>query len=125
MLEVSVHARIGKVPRTHVFVEADVPDAVSIERRDTGTLPDGWDAPALTVARALGDAWLAEARSAIVVVPSVVARAECNALVNPLHPEASRIVVGQARAVLWDERLFVAPAGVPSVGPTDPTGRAS
>lgn len=125
MLEVLVHARIGKVPKTHVFVEADVPDVVSIERHDAATLPAGWDAPALTVARAFGDAWLAEARSAILVVPSVVARAECNALVNPLHPDACRIGVSEARPVLWDERLFVAPAGAPSVDPTDPTGQAS
>lgn len=131
MLEVLVHARIGKVPKTQVFVEADVPAEVVIERHDAATLPAGWDAPALGVARAVGDAWLAQARSAILVVPSVVAQAEYNALVNPLHPEASRLGVGEARPVRWDERLFVAPTGASSLDPTpptdpiDPIGRAS
>lgn len=107
MLEVLVHARIGKVPKTHVSVEASVPDDLAIERHDTDSLPAGWDAPALAVARRFGDAWLAEARSAVLLVPSVVARAEFNALVNPLHSDASRIVVSEAQPVVWDARLFL------------------
>lgn len=109
MLEILVHARIGKVPKTHVFVEASVPDDVVIERHGVDTLPAGWDAPALAVARRFGDAWLTEARSAVMLVPSVVARAEWNALVNPLHPDASRIVVTEAQPVVWDARLFAVP----------------
>jgi RES domain-containing protein len=109
MLEVLIHARIGKVPKTHVFVEANVPDETVVERHDAGTLPPAWDAPALKVSRAFGDAWLGEMRSAVLVVPSVVARAEFNVLVNPLHPDAAHIVVGPAEPVVWDERLFVPP----------------
>lgn len=110
MLEVLVHARIGKIPQTHACVEASVPEDVALERHDTATLPAGWDAPGLAVARRLGDAWLTEARSAVLIVPSVVARAEFNALVNPLHPHASRIVISEAQPVIWDARLFLAPA---------------
>jgi len=106
MLEVLVHARIGKVPKTHAWVEATVPENVSIERHDADSLPSGWDAMSLQPARAFGDAWLAGMRSAVLIVPSVVAREECNALVNPAHPDAARIVVAEPRAVVWDERLF-------------------
>ncbi|WP_427309010.1 RES family NAD+ phosphorylase [Cupriavidus sp. H39] len=107
MLEVLVHARIGKVPRHHVCVTADVPEGVSIERVEWNALPTGWDAhDARAIARDYGDRWLEEGRSAILLVPSVVARAEWNALVNPAHPEAVRIVVGPAEPVRWDERLF-------------------
>lgn len=42
----------------------------------------------------------------MLVVPSVVARAEWNVLVNPLHADAGRIVVGGPEPVQWDERLF-------------------
>ncbi|KVZ90254.1 RES family NAD+ phosphorylase [Burkholderia ubonensis] len=111
MLEVLVHARIGRVPKTHACVESTVPDDVSIERHTAESLPEGWDALAQQVARRFGDAWLTEARSAILVVPSVVARAEYNALVNPTHPDAVRIVIAEPRPVVWDERLFVMPAG--------------
>jgi RES domain-containing protein len=106
MLEVLVHARIGKVPRTHVFVVAEVPDNIAIERADTSTLPVGWDGPDLEIARAFGDHWIAENRSAVLLVPSVVAREEWNALVNPAHPMTQRFAVSESRPVVWDERLF-------------------
>ncbi|MGU7811692.1 RES family NAD+ phosphorylase [Burkholderia sp. AW49-1] len=109
MLEVLVHARIGKMPKTHGWVEAAVPDDVVVERRTAETLPAGWGAAALQVARQFGDTWLTESRSALLVVPSVVTRAEFNVLVNPAHPEAARIVVADPQPVVWDERLFLAP----------------
>ncbi|MEK6346762.1 MAG: RES domain-containing protein [Burkholderia sp.] len=111
MLEVLVHARIGKVPRTHVWVEAEAPAAISVERLSAQQLPAGWDSSSPHVARGVGDAWLGEQRSAILLVPSVVTRAEWNALINPLHPEAAGIVVRDPQPVIWDERLFVAPRG--------------
>ncbi|MEM5387855.1 RES domain-containing protein [Paraburkholderia phymatum] len=106
MLEVLVHARIGKVPRHHVWVEAQVPEDVSIERVALEDLPAGWDAPDAQAARRFGDQWIEEARSAVLVVPSVVARAECNAVVNPAHPDAARLAVSAPQAVVWDTRLF-------------------
>ena len=109
MLEVLVHARIGKVPKTHGWVEATVPDDVPVERHTAETLPAGWNAAALQEARRFGDAWLTESRTAFLVVPSVVVRAESNVLVNPAHPDTARIVVNEPQAVVWDERLFVMP----------------
>ncbi|MFM0197967.1 RES family NAD+ phosphorylase [Paraburkholderia strydomiana] len=109
MLEVLVHARIGKVPRHHVWVETDVPDDIEVERVEARELPAGWDGPDLQVARYIGDRWIGEGRSAVLVVPSVVARAESNVLVNPAHPAAARLVVSAPQPVVWDRRLFSAP----------------
>ena len=109
MLEVLVHARIGKVPKHHVWVEAEVPEDVPIERVAVQDLPAGWDAPDAQVARRFGDQWIEEGRSAVLVVPSVVARAECNAVVNPAHPQAGRLVVSVPQPVVWDQRLFMGP----------------
>jgi RES domain-containing protein len=111
MLEVLVHARIGKVPRHHVMVTAQVPDDVPVERAAPNLLPAGWDTADLGIARAYGDRWIGEARSAVLLVPSVVARGEWNALVNPAHPDAARIAVAAAEAVVWDARLFVGAVG--------------
>jgi RES domain-containing protein len=110
MLEVLVHARIGKVPRNHVWVQAQVPDDMVIEHVDAENLPAGWDAPDAQIARRFGDRWIEEARSAVLVMPSVVARAEWHAVVNPAHPDAPRLVVSAPQPVRWnelgDERLF-------------------
>jgi RES domain-containing protein len=106
MLEVLVHARIGKVPRSHVVVTAEAPDDVSVERADASLLPAGWDGESVQIAREFGDRWAADRRTAILLVPSVVAREEWNVLVNPSHPLAARISIGEPRPVVWDERLF-------------------
>lgn len=56
-----------------------------------------------------GDRWLTEARSAILLVPSVVARLEWNAMVNPAHPDARQLTLSRAEKVMWDRRLFERP----------------
>jgi RES domain-containing protein len=91
---------------THRYVIADVPVGVTVERHDETTLPHGWDAESNSATRSFGDLWLSEARSAILLVPSVVAKLEWNALVNPAHPDATRLTLATAEKVVWDKRLF-------------------
>jgi RES domain-containing protein len=111
MLEVLVHSNIGRVPATQCCVEVEVPDAVPVEKLDIAALPPGWDAPSSIEAQRLGDQWLQEGRSAVLLVPSVVARLEWNALVNPHHPAAVRLRPSQPQPVIWDRRLFERPLG--------------
>ncbi len=106
MLEILVHANIGRIPRTHCYVVAEVPTDVLIERHNSPELPLGWDGNDSSIARCFGDRWLAELRSAVLIIPSVVAKLEWNAVVNPLHPAAAQLVVSQSQKVIWDERLF-------------------
>lgn len=111
MLEILAHANIGRIPLTHRYVVADVPNEVKIERHDQTTLPYGWDAENNALARKFGDLWLNQARSAVLLVPSVVAKLEWNALVNPTHPDAARLSLSPAQPVVWDKRLFTRPPG--------------
>ncbi|MBU0499249.1 MAG: RES domain-containing protein [Gammaproteobacteria bacterium] len=106
LLEILAHAGIGRIPATQSFVIADVPEDVSAERHGADRLPSGWDGADSASARAFGDQWLDEARSAILIVPSVVARLDWNALVNPLHPDSVRLVIRSPEKVIWDRRLF-------------------
>jgi RES domain-containing protein len=106
MLECLAHAGIGRVPRTHVAVEMTIAAAVAIERQDETSLPRGWDHADLRVARAFGDAWIRERRTAVLVVPSVVARREGNVVINPQHSDFTGIIAGTPETVVWDARLF-------------------
>lgn len=106
MLEILAQASIGRIPSTHCFLIADAPDGVTVERRDASSLPFGWDAENSSSVRAFGDQWLKEARSAILLVPSVVAKLERIALVNPLHPDSAKLTKSGSEKVVWDRRLF-------------------
>ncbi len=106
MLEILAHANTGRIPATHRYVVATIPDRVSWEQVSEDCLPADWDSDDSASAREYGDCWLAEARSAILLVPSVVARLEWNALVNPAHPDAKRLFLSEPAPVIWDRRLF-------------------
>jgi RES domain-containing protein len=106
MLEVLAHANIGRIPATHLFVVVDVPAEVSVEICPANKLPSGWDSLGSSSSKRFGDQWLKDTRSAILLVPSVVARLDQNALVNPMHPEFNLLVASKPAPVIWDKRLF-------------------
>ena len=58
------------------------------------------------VSIALGNAWLSEARSAALLVPSVLVPHAWNILLNPSHPDAGRAAIGEIEAFSFDPRLW-------------------
>jgi RES domain-containing protein len=106
MLELLAHGGLNRVPRNHLFIELSIPDSITVEN---GPIIDfsNWAASDQSFTRSLGDRWLIEMRSAVLVVPSVVTGGiETNVLVNPLHPDFCKIESSQPRLVRWDSRLF-------------------
>jgi RES domain-containing protein len=106
MLEMLVHTRIGKIPRTHRWIEITIPDAISWEHVMPDELP-GWntDSP---VTREFGDRWHREQRSLVLLVPSVVLFGYgFNVLINQDHPEFPMVQSSEPREVVWDSRLFL------------------
>ena len=91
-----------------VLVEAQVPADLAVEdwMHDT---PANWRALGSPEAAAAGGAWLAACRTPLLRVPSALVPREANYLVNPAHPDSSRIAVGTPEAMQWDERLFGVP----------------
>ncbi|MCC6415557.1 MAG: RES family NAD+ phosphorylase [Opitutaceae bacterium] len=70
------------------------------------TLPPDWRIdPPSRFTQQLGDHWLLARRSAILTVPSAVIPDECNYLLNPTHPDFSRVKIGQPEPFSLDPRL--------------------
>lgn len=100
--EMIVHLRSGSLPLDRYLVRIDVPDDVWAARQVL-TPPVGWDAlPAGMVSVQAGESWLVSKASALLVVPSVIVPEESNVLLNPLHPEAGRIVATPLRQWHYD-----------------------
>lgn len=104
MLEKLVHAN-GLLPPNQHYISITLPQRLSFETVTKDHLP-GWDNEDMAVARAFGQRWVKEQRSAVLFVPSFVARIEHNAVINPAHPEFGRIEASIPEPVWWDERLF-------------------
>ena len=97
--------RTVEMPSNQYFVEIEIPTGVSYEVVTKDFLP-GWHDEDAVVARRFGSAWFDACRSAILIVPSIVARVDRNVLINPNHVDAPRIDVGLETPVHWDRRLF-------------------
>jgi RES domain-containing protein len=106
ILEILVHANLNRLPRTYAVLTVEIPADVAVERLAASDLP-GWNLPNQAISRALGDQWLAEARTAVLLVPSLVTGGrEHNVLLNPAHPDFARIAHSKPGPVAWDERLL-------------------
>ncbi len=70
-------------------------------------LPAHWrrDPPPRELA-AIGDAWVRQARSAVLAVPGALIADESNFLLNPRHPDFSNIRIGNPEPIEFDQRLI-------------------
>jgi RES domain-containing protein len=104
LVETLVHLPSGVLPAfTAVPVDFDDALVMALDRED---LPADWmkdPAPAST--KALGDAWVFAARSAVLRVPSVVVPPEHNYVIDPDHPDFPRIRIGTPIPFPFDARL--------------------
>jgi RES domain-containing protein len=105
-LEVLVRTQRARDLALYVLIEAHVPEEL-IETLQREDLPDDWNAlPESNTTREMGTKWAMEKRSAILGVPSVVIPNELNFLLNPEHPDFSKIETGTSNRVGWDPRLL-------------------
>ena len=103
MLEKLIYT--GEMPPNQHFIEIEIPAGTSYETVTDDSLPGWWDANR-AIPRHFGSEWLAQKRSSILLVPSVVARLERNVLINPNHPHSKKINPGIETPIWWDDRLF-------------------
>ena len=96
-IEVRVHLDLPfeLLPDDFVLMRVALPDGLAV---NIDTIPPE--------TAAAGDAWLAEARSEALRVPSVLIPVAWNALLNPLHPDAARASIAMVEPFRFDPRLW-------------------
>lgn len=67
--------------------------------------------------RAAGSDWLKNLNTPVLKVPSFIIPEHSNFLINPLHPDATRISIVDRRPFKFDERLWL-PLSMPMRPPT-------
>jgi RES domain-containing protein len=107
VLEYFVNLEIEDAPHDLVMVAADVPDSLAIAVIDPETLPRGWRAtPAPATLARMGTAWAAEARTAVLSVPSAVVPVQRNYLLNAAGPGFTDVVVRRREPLSLDPRMW-------------------
>jgi RES domain-containing protein len=97
-LETLIHAGGKKMP-PRAITRIHIPDDLSIESASWMEMP---------ASQAFGDAWVREARTAVLRVPSIaVNRMESNFVFNPIHAEFQRIRSESIEQFVFDPRFFL------------------
>ncbi len=106
-LEVSVHLDLSEdLPTDRYYVEIDIPDGIGILELKPADLPEDWDAkPPTLETQYIGDDFVKEKNAAVLKVPSSIVPTEFNYLINPDHPEASKISVVSKTPLTFDKRF--------------------
>lgn len=82
-------------------------DEALVEPVASVRLPAEWAGePPPPSAQAVGDAWVKEARSAVLELPSAIIQTECNYLLNPAHPDFKKIAIRKPEPFSFDPRLL-------------------
>ncbi len=104
VLETFVHLGLNAKSTAHVILEIEIPDEL-IEQ--ASGLPSEWkESPVLEAYQDFGSKWLLSGRSAALKIPSAIIEQEYNYLLNPEHPDFSRISVLNTLEYGFDERMW-------------------
>jgi RES domain-containing protein len=106
-LERFVHTDPDLEPIDLVAIPVDIGAAIAVETVDVSDLPEDWRLyPAPSSLAIVGGRWLDAARTAVLSIPSVVIPHERNFILNPLHPQWSRLKAGPAEPFSFDPRMW-------------------
>ncbi len=106
-LERFVHTDPDLEPDDLLSFAVDIPDDIGILALDLAALPADWRTyPAPPGLALIGEAWLREARSAVLSVPSVVIPHERNYVLNPRHADFARVTVQPPARFTFDPRMW-------------------
>ncbi len=90
-----------------ICFKVEITEEVRIEEIDVGSLPANWkDTPAPDSLKAYGADWLARGESAVLKVPSALISSECNFILNTLHSDFHRIIIGTPEGFCYDPRMW-------------------
>lgn len=105
-LEMLVHLDSADLLGAYVTIRVEFDESL-IEHVERTDLPRNWRVdPAPGRLAATGDGWVRQERSVVLAVPSVVIPSERNYLLNPRHPEFSRVVSSPPIPFRFDPRLL-------------------
>jgi RES domain-containing protein len=104
-LEQLVHLNPRSAKRFKAF-SFQFPDTLidSVAARD---LPKDWrQEPPPPSTQQFGDAWVRQAHSAVLAVPSIIIPEELNYVLNPAHTDFRKITIAKSQDFVFDARLF-------------------
>ena len=107
-VEIAVHMPLGIVPLDYYLVRIELPDLEEMPEVKPEDLPEAWKSfPHANLTQEIGDNFILEEGHLFLKVPSATVQGNSNYLVNPRHPDFSKVKVLDTVPFEFDKRLFV------------------
>ena len=105
-LELLVHLDSSALLPSYSICPVDFDDSL-VEVVDPADLPSDWQqSPAPTSLQVMGDEWISRQSSLVLRVPSAIVADESNYLINPVHKDFKKLLVGRMKPFSLDPRLL-------------------
>ena len=106
-VEYLVHLPLSIMPTNLSVAYLEIPDDITPEQVPMAKLPKNWRAyPAPGKLAQLGSEWALSKGSLLLRAPSVVVEGEFNLLINPNHPEITKVIISRVEKYSFDRRLL-------------------
>lgn len=106
--EIAVHTPLGIAPKNFCILEMTIPSSIAILEMDLNELPKNWNVfPHSKSTQKLGDTFVSENKYVAIKVPSSVVMGDFNYVLNPSHPDFSKIEFKEVKPFSFDQRLFI------------------
>lgn len=104
-LETFVHLSEEAAAIRFVSFEIALPSSLEMERVEK--LPKGWqNEPPGIASMEVGSAWVKQCRSVALRVPSALIPSEYNVLLNPAHPDFTRLTISKPARFSFNPRMW-------------------
>jgi RES domain-containing protein len=105
-LENTVHRSQAGLSQLFSVMTVNCPDDLKIKSIQLNDLPDYWaDYDQMHFIQNIGEKWIRENQSPILQVPSSIIEEEVNYLLNPKHPDFSKIKLIKSQPFVFDKRI--------------------
>ena len=105
-LELLVHLDSSALLPSYSICAVDFEDSL-VELLNRARLPSDWNqSPPPTQLQVIGDEWISRGSSAVLKVPSAVVEEENNYLINPVHKDFKKLILGSMKPLILDKRFI-------------------
>ena len=106
VLEILVHIKNLQTPLNYYLITLEIPENAPLVSIAYKKMKRNWkDDPSYL--QSMGDEFLSSKLSLVLKVPSAIIEAENNFIINPAHPDMTKIKILNAENFIFDKRLYL------------------
>ncbi len=106
VLEILVHINKYRRPLDYHLIFIELPEKTTTSIIDKEKLKRTWKTD-ISYSQFIGDEFLKSSNELLLKVPSAIVDEENNFIINPKHPDISKVKITAAKLFEFDERLYL------------------